>query len=257
VNDADVASGKPIPVQLRGSDGTDRSNALPVSQSGTWTVQPGNTANTTAWKVDGSAVTQPVSGTVGISGTIAITANSAVNVAQINGVTPLMGNGVTGTGSQRVTIASDNTAFAVNAVQSGTWNTNALPAGTSTIGDVGFAARATGGLTIGRVISAASTNATSIKASAGRLHTIAAFNVNAAARYLKIYNKASAPTVGSDTPVLTFAIPGNTAAAGFTIDSSIGWALSTGIAIALTTGITDADTGAVAASEIAVNLGYA
>lgn len=37
------------------------------------------------------------------------------NVKQINGVVPLMGNGVTGTGSQRVTIASDNTAFAVNA----------------------------------------------------------------------------------------------------------------------------------------------
>jgi hypothetical protein len=34
---------------------------LAVTQSGTWTVQPGNTANTTAWKVDGSAVTQPVS----------------------------------------------------------------------------------------------------------------------------------------------------------------------------------------------------
>jgi hypothetical protein len=34
---------------------------VPVAQSGTWTVQPGNTANTTAWKVDGSAVTQPVS----------------------------------------------------------------------------------------------------------------------------------------------------------------------------------------------------
>lgn len=32
-----------------------------VTQSGTWTVQPGNTPNTTAWKVDGSAVTQPVS----------------------------------------------------------------------------------------------------------------------------------------------------------------------------------------------------
>lgn len=32
-----------------------------VTQSGTWTVQPGNTANTTAWKVDGSAVTQPSS----------------------------------------------------------------------------------------------------------------------------------------------------------------------------------------------------
>lgn len=32
-----------------------------ATQSGTWTVQPGNTANTTAWKVDGSAVTQPIS----------------------------------------------------------------------------------------------------------------------------------------------------------------------------------------------------
>lgn len=30
-------------------------------------MQPGNTANTTAWKVDGSAVTQPVSGTVTIN----------------------------------------------------------------------------------------------------------------------------------------------------------------------------------------------
>jgi hypothetical protein len=41
--------------------------AIPASQSGTWTVQPGNTANTTAWKVDGSAVTQPVSGTVTVN----------------------------------------------------------------------------------------------------------------------------------------------------------------------------------------------
>lgn len=36
---------------------------MAVTQSGTWTVQPGNTPNTVAWKVDGSAVTQPVSGT--------------------------------------------------------------------------------------------------------------------------------------------------------------------------------------------------
>lgn len=50
------------------------STLVPVTQSGTWTVQPGNTANTTAWKVDGSAVNQPVSGSTGTltdrSGTI-------------------------------------------------------------------------------------------------------------------------------------------------------------------------------------------
>ncbi len=40
------------------------SGTVAATQSGTWTVQPGNTANTTAWKVDGSAVTQPISGTV-------------------------------------------------------------------------------------------------------------------------------------------------------------------------------------------------
>lgn len=49
---------------------------------------------------------------------VALPANQSVNISQINGVTPLMGNGATGTGSQRVTIASDNTAFSVNATLS-------------------------------------------------------------------------------------------------------------------------------------------
>lgn len=58
-----------------------------VTQSGTWTVQPGNTANTTAWKVDGSAVTQPVSiasvpsHAVTNAGTFAVQAASAGDVA--------------------------------------------------------------------------------------------------------------------------------------------------------------------------------
>jgi len=69
-----------------------QSGAWNVGQTGTWTVQPGNTANTTPWlatisqggnsatvsaagalKVDGSAVTQPVSGTVAVSGTVTTT----------------------------------------------------------------------------------------------------------------------------------------------------------------------------------------
>jgi hypothetical protein len=67
--------------QLSQSGGT--GNNVSAAQSGTWTVQPGNTANTTPWlatlsqggntaqvsaggalKIDGSAVTQPVSGTL-------------------------------------------------------------------------------------------------------------------------------------------------------------------------------------------------
>lgn len=103
-----------------------------------------------------------------------------------------------------------------------------------------------------RLISAASTNATSLKASAGTLYSLTAFNLNAAVRYLKLYNKASAPTVGTDTPVATFAIPASTTGAGFAISFPLGFDFSTGIAYATTTGAADSDTGGVAANEIFV-----
>lgn len=103
-----------------------------------------------------------------------------------------------------------------------------------------------------RLLSAASTNATSLKASAGTLYSLYVVNLNAAVRYLKFYNKASAPTVGTDTPVATFPIPASATGAGFSINLDPGFDFSTGIAYALTTGIADADTAAVAANEIII-----
>jgi hypothetical protein len=114
-----------------------------------------------------------------------------------------------------------------------------------------------GGCTIDRTISAATTNPKSVKASAGQVYTIIAVNLNAAVRYLKLYNKASAPTVGTDVPVMTIPIPGNTAGAGIVIDTgAMGAAFATGIALAITTGVADNDTGAVAANEVIVHLLY-
>ena len=49
--------------------------------------------------------------TPGTTNLVALAANQSVNVAQINGVTTLMGNGATGTGSIRVTIADNNSAI--------------------------------------------------------------------------------------------------------------------------------------------------
>jgi hypothetical protein len=132
----------------------------------------------------------------------------------------------------------------------------ALPTGANLIGRVNPEPQTADGLTIGpgsgrSLISAATTNATSVKASAGQVYSIYAHNINAAVRYLKLYNKASAPTVGTDVPVLTLPIPANTAGAGFVLDTGgMGIAFATGIALALTTGVADADTGAVAANEI-------
>ncbi len=54
-------------------------------------------------------------GTVGLVAGAAIigslAANQSVNVSQMNGVTVLMGNGASGTGAQRVTIANDSTGI--------------------------------------------------------------------------------------------------------------------------------------------------
>lgn len=102
---------------------TDATSVTAAEQSGTWTIQPGNTANTTAWKVDGSAVTQPVSiatapvlvagsaliGKVGLDQTTVGTTN-AISLAQLGANTIATGNGTSSTGTLRVAIASDNTA---------------------------------------------------------------------------------------------------------------------------------------------------
>lgn len=116
----------------------------------------------------------------------------------------------------------------------------------------------TGGLaSTARLLSAAaSTNATSVKGSAGRLYKIQGYNAAAAVRYLKLYNKATAPTVGTDTPVRTIALPPLTA---FDLDwSNLGYYFSTGIAFALTTGSADADTAALTAGDIlGLNMDYA
>jgi hypothetical protein len=75
------------PFQAGGSIGN---TTFASTQSGTWTVQPGNTANSTAWKVDGSAVTQPTSlATLPalVAGTAAIgklAANSGVDIGDVD-----------------------------------------------------------------------------------------------------------------------------------------------------------------------------
>jgi hypothetical protein len=132
--------------------------------------------------------------------------------------------------------------------------TATLAAGSAVVGAIGAAT--SGGWTPYKLISAATTNATNVKGSAGQLGFVQVININAAVRYLKLYNKATAPTVGTDTPVQTYAIPAATTGAGFTLNFGPGLEFTTGIGFALTTGVADADTNAVAANEITVNLGY-
>lgn len=138
------------------------------------------------------------------------------------------------------------------AVAGGAVDINAISSSSNKlIGDVALSPRATsaGLATVARLASAAaSTNAASIKASAGRLYKTRGYNAATAVRYLKLYNKASAPTVGTDAPVVTLALKPSDA---FDLDLiPIGQYFSTGIAYALTTGAADTDTGALTAADV-------
>lgn len=110
-----------------------------------------------------------------------------------------------------------------------------------------------GGLSISRTLSAASTNGTNVKASAGQLYGWYVFNTNASVRYVKLYNKATTPTVGTDTPVMTIPVPSG---GGANVEFANGITFATGIGFGMTTGVADNDTGAVAANDLILNLFY-
>jgi hypothetical protein len=100
---------------------------------------------------------------------------------------------------------------------------------------------------VSRIASAAaSTNATSAKASAGNAFKVAGYNAKASVVYLKLYNKASAPTVGTDTPFMTIPLA---ASAVFNIDFAELY-FSTGVAYGFTTDAADNGTTALAAGDI-------
>ena len=102
---------------------------------------------------------------------------------------------------------------------------------TTNIGQTGTAYSAT---------TTVATNAASIKASVGNLFELTLSNTSASAAYVKLYNKSSAPTVGTDVPVMT--IPVARLSAFVQNFGVIGKRFTSGIAIAVTGGIEATDT---------------
>ncbi len=214
----------------------------------------------------------------------ALSANQSTNVAQMNGVTVTMGNGASGTGVQRVSLASDSTGniatigtsvtpgtaaanlgkaedavhasgdtgvsvlerridtVASSAGTSGDYATsNQGPEGGSYASPVATAASGAGA-TAFNVTSAASTNSTNIKASAGNVYSVTLINTTATLYYIRFYNLASAPTCSSATGyVYTLPVPASATGAGLTVSMDVGQAFTTGIGYCLTGGPTSTD----------------
>lgn len=170
-----TAQTNPLSLQTDGSLRVANTAALPtgsnvigaVTQSGTFTVQPGNTANTTAWLTQNTPATS-------------------------------------------------------------------------------------GGFTTYHLMSAGTTNATVVKASAGQLYGYYIYNSNAAARKLVFHNASSTPTAGASV-YFTLMIPAGSAANVF---NDTGIPFSTGISITTVTDAADNGTTAVAANDLNINLFY-
>ncbi len=106
--------------------------------------------------------------------------------------------------------------------------------------------------------SAASTNAALIITGTSGLQAFHATNIGAGIAIVKLYNKATAPTVGTDVPEMIIPVPA--AAAGLPGTSPplspayIGQRFPLGLGIAITGAMADSDTTAVAAGQVKVKL---
>ena len=224
-----------------------RATAVPVSGTFWQATQP---VSGTFWQA-----TQPVSAASWPLSTGASTsANQTTIIGPVDGIETLIGS----TNTKLDTLNSNVAA--------------PIPAGTALIGDVNVrqggtalsasnlmptyqGAAAAGGATPHFVVAANTNNSTSLKGSAGTVYAIQTGSIAASAPYyLKLYDKATAPTCGTDTPVGVFLVPPTNS--GNNVSVVVGKAFTLGIGYCVVTGIANNDNTAVPAATVLVNIDY-
>ena len=100
---------------------------------------------------------------------------------------------------------------------------------------------------------AGSNNATLIQAGPTSVHNIFANNASAGTKYLRLYNKATSPTVGTDVPVIVVAIPA-TSSKEIVLKHDLEFPL--GLGMAITGAAAYNDNTAVTAHDVQVYIVY-
>jgi hypothetical protein len=228
---------------------TNGASTLAIQVTGTYTgaLSLQGTIDGTTWVTSGIYLLYVTTG--GYAATITSAANGIywANVAGFVKVRITALAAVTGTAV--VSLAAVSSAAMNGAVAP-------FPAGSQVIGNVGLTPNNSLGFSsYHTLVAAATTNATSVKGSNGIIGMITVHNKSAGVIYLKIFNKATAPTVGTDTPVFNFGIPA-ASQASINLPGMGGMRMSTGIAYALTGGQALLDATALAAGDAVVNINY-
>ena len=110
------------------------------------------------------------------------------------------------------------------------------------------------------VNSAATTNGALILTGTSSVHSLWATNEGATVAYIKLYNKAAAPTVGTDVPEMIIPVPAAVSGVPGVANPNMGFIpfrFALGLGIAITGAAVHTDTTAVAAGQVKVKLSRA
>lgn len=153
---------------------------------------------------------------------------------------------ITETGVSRVALATGGAAGDAVPVDA----TNPLPLLT-------VPSASAGGTSGFRRIATADTNLAVVKASAGRVYGYVISNPSAAVKFVRLYNKATAPVIAADSALIqrTIMIPAGGIAAYY-VGMGIG-GFTSGIGIAATGAIGDTDATALTAGDLIIHIDYA
>jgi len=251
-----------VPAPLSTTGGGTEATALRVTLANDSTGVVSIDDNAGSLTVDGTVAVSSVTTSI-TPGTAAANLGKAEDAGHTSGDVGVMSLAVSAaTATARAGTAGDYQPLSVSSSNGRLFTSAtvdaALPAGTNSVGNVGLVGRTSGGMSIFRSIDIDETEE-AVKASAGQVFSITAFNTTAAPLFLKFYNGTVASVVvGTTTPVLTFVVPGNADSdgSGFVWNNEIGFAFGTAITVACTTGVADNDTGAPGANACIVNVGY-
>jgi hypothetical protein len=107
--------------------------------------------------------------------------------------------------------------------------------------------------TTSRTLATASDNATLVRAGDVRFVGYNIINTSASPRHVKLYDKATSPN-STDTPFLTFTVPGNSELSSVEVAGSAGLRLNRGLGFRITANLPDNDNTAIGAGEVLCQL---